>query len=290
MNYPYLSSMRKIDLHTHTTASDGIYTPRGLIDLARQNGLIALAITDHDTVDGLPEAMEYASSVGFRVFPGVEFSIEYDTGSFHLIGFNLDFKNQRLRNTVRELAEHRGARAYRIIDDLKKHGIDLPVEEVLAAAAGGAMGRPHVARVMVNHGYAPTIRDIFQKYLVKGKPGYVKKVRIEFEDAVSVIKESGGIPVIAHPVSLECADLGEFESLLKGFVAAGVEGLEAYASMHTPEMAAEYLALAKKYGLLVTGGSDFHGDKDETIGNYNKDCPVPFELLDALDAYIAKKG
>ena len=281
--------MKKIDLHTHTTASDGIYSPRRLIDLARNSGLVAMAITDHDTVDGLPEAMDYAASVGFRLFPGVEFSIEYDTGSFHLIGLNLDYTHERLRTTVKTLSEHRSTRAYRIIDDLKKHGIDIPIEEVLAEAGGGAMGRPHVARVMVNHGIAPTLRDIFQNYLVIGKPGYVKKVRIEFEEAVTLIRESGGIPVIAHPVSLECRDMNEFEGRLKGFIKTGVQGLEAYASMHSPEMAEQYCALAKKYGLLVTGGSDFHGDKDETIGHYQKECPVPAGLLDALEEYIAKK-
>jgi 3',5'-nucleoside bisphosphate phosphatase len=280
--------MKKIDLHTHTTASDGIYSPTRLIDIALRNGLTALAITDHDTVEGLPEAMAYAASTGLRIFPGVEFSIEYDTGSFHLIGLNLDYAHEGLRKRVKELAEHRGARAYRIIEDLKRHGIDIPIDEVLAEAGGGAMGRPHIARVMVSHGLAPTIRDIFQNYLVKGKPGYVKKVRIEFAEAVSLIKESGGIPVLAHPVSLECENMDEFEELLKGFIRTGIEGIEAYASMHTPEVAGQYLALARKYNLLVTGGSDFHGDKDETIGNYQKDCPIPFELLGKLEEYIKK--
>jgi 3',5'-nucleoside bisphosphate phosphatase len=281
--------MKKIDLHTHTTASDGIYSPRELIDIAVRNGLVAMAITDHDTVDGLPEALDYAASIGFRLYPGVEFSIEYDIGSFHLIGLNLDYHHERLRSTVSRLAEYRGTRAYRIIDDLKTHGIDIPLDEVMAESGGGAIGRPHIARVMVDHGYAPNIREIFKNYLVKGKPGYVKKVRIEFNEAVALIKESGGIPVIAHPVSLECKDMAEFEGLLKGFVEAGVEGMEVYAGMHTPEMAEQYRILAVKYDLLMTGGSDFHGDKDETIGNFHKDSPIPFELYARLEEYIGKR-
>jgi predicted metal-dependent phosphoesterase TrpH len=281
-----MSSVKKIDLHTHTTASDGIYSPRELIDVARRNGLIAMAITDHDTVDGLPEAVEYARSVGFRLYPGVEFSIDYDAGSFHLLGLNIDYTHERLRSTVRSLAEHRGTRAYRIIDDLKKHGIDIPIDEVITEADGGAIGRPHIARVMINRGYASTIREIFQKYLAKGKPGYVKKVRIAFEEAVSLIRECGGIPVIAHPVSLECASMSEFEWLLTKFIKAGVEGMEVYAAMHTPAMAEGYLELALKYKLLVTGGSDYHGDKDEIIGNYQKDYPIPIELYDKLEEYI----
>lgn len=282
--------MKKIDLHTHTTASDGIFPPRELIDLAMRSGVIAMAMTDHDTVEGLPDAMEYAASLGFKLYPGVEFSIDYDAGSFHLLGLNIDYGNPRLAGTLRELADHRETRAYRIIDDLKKHGIDIPVDEVVREAGGGSMGRPHVARVMVNHGYAQNIREIFQKYLVKGKPGYVKKVRICFEDAIGLVRECGGIAVVAHPISLECKDMDEFERLLKGFISAGVEGLEAFASMHTVEQAALYEEIARKNGLLVTGGSDFHGDKDETIGYYRKDRPIPVELQDSLESLIMKKA
>jgi len=281
--------MKKIDFHTHTTASDGIYSPRQLIDLAVRNDIVAMAITDHDNVDGLPEAMEYAASLGFRLYPGVEFSIEYDTGSFHLIGLNLDYRHEGLRSTVKRLAEFRSTRVYRIIEDLKQHGIDVPLNEVMEAAGGGAIGRPHVARVMVKHGLGPNIKDIFKNYLVQGKPGYVKKVRIEFNDAVSLIKQSGGIPIIAHPVSLECRDMDEFEGLLKEFINAGIEGIEAYAAMHTPEMAEQYRAMAVKYNLLITGGSDFHGDKDETIGNYQKESPIPFELYEQLESYIGRR-
>ncbi len=281
--------MKKIDFHTHTTASDGIYSPRQLIDLAVRNGVVAMAITDHDTVEGLPDAMEYAASLGFRLYPGVEFSIEYDTGSFHLIGLNLDYRHEVLRSTVKRLAEFRNARVYRIIDDLEKHGVDIPLDEVMEAAGGGAIGRPHVARVMVSHGYGPNLKEIFKNYLVPGKPGYVKKVRIEFNDAVNLIKASGGIPIIAHPVSLECRDMDEFEDLLKGFIDAGVEGIEAYAAMHTPDMAEQYRVLAVKYNMVITGGSDFHGDKDETIGNYQKESPVPFGLYEQLESYIGRR-
>lgn len=281
--------IKKIDFHTHTTASDGIYSPRELIDLAVRNGLVAMAITDHDTVDGLSDAMEYARSIGFRLYPGVEFSIEYETGSFHLVGLDIDYRNEKLRDTVKRLAEYRSTRAHRIIDDLKSHGIDIPLDQVMAEADGGAIGRPHIARVMVDHGYASNIKEIFKNYLVKGKPGYVKKVRIEFIEAVSLIKECGGIPVIAHPVSLECRDMIEFEELLKGFVKAGVEGMEVYSAMHTIELVEQYRVLAEKYNLLMSGGSDFHGDKDEIIGNYDVHCPIPYEIYLQLEAYIARR-
>lgn len=280
--------MKKIDLHTHTTASDGIYSPRELIDLAMHDGIVAMAITDHDTVDGLAEAVEYANARGFRLFPGIEFSIDYDDGSFHLLGLNLDYGDDTLGRTLRFLTEEREKRANRIIDNLKRHGIDIPIEEVLALAGGGTIGRPHIARVMVNRGHAATIKELFQSYLVKGKPGYVKKTRIAFKEAVSLIHSCGGIAVIAHPVSLECRDMDHFETLLKGFIDTGVEGIEAYAGMHTPEMAEAYRAMGERYGLLITGGSDFHGDKDEVIGYYRKGELIPPPILERLEEYIAE--
>jgi len=281
--------VKKIDLHTHTRASDGIYSPHELIDLAKDNGLIALAVTDHDTVDGLPEAVGYAAGAGIRLYPGVEFSIDYDAGSFHLLGLNIDYTHAGLRNEVKRLADFREERAYKMVEDLKKHDIDIPIEEVLIMSAEGAIGRPHIARVMVNHGYASSVRDIFQNFLVKGKPGYVKKERIGFDTAIALIGESGGIPVIAHPVSLGCSDYVEFEVLLKQFINSGVMGIEAYAAMHSAEQAAHYRMLAEKYGLVVTGGSDFHGDKDEVIGNFMKESPIPIEIYYKLEDFITRQ-
>ncbi len=280
--------MKKIDLHTHTTASDGIYSPKQLVDLAVRNGLVALAVTDHDTIEGLPEAIQHAEGTGLKLFCGVEFSINYDLGSFHLIGLNIDYSHEGLGRELKRLAEHRGTRAYRIIEDLEKHGVKIPIEEVLALSDGGTVGRPHIARVMVNHGYASSIKEIFSSYLVKGKPGYVKKERIELDTAISLVYDAGGVPIIAHPNSLECRNLDEFEDRLRIFVKAGIGGIEAYAAMHTVEQAGQYARLARRYNLLVTGGSDFHGDKDETLGDYLKDVPIPFEIYSQVEKYIQR--
>lgn len=281
--------MKKIDLHTHTTASDGIYSPKELIDLAMRNDVAAMAITDHDTVDGLPDAEDYARSLGFRLYPGVEFSVDYEPGSFHLLGINIDCRHEGLRNEVRRLAHHRSTRAERIIDDLKKNGIEVPLDEVLAESDGGSIGRPHIARVLVNHGYASNIRDIFKEYLVPGKPGFVKKERVKLDVAISLIRESGGIPVIAHPVSLGIDDSGAFGDFLGEMIAGGIEGLEVFAAMHTPVQAGEYLKIAESLGMVVTGGSDFHGDKDEIIGNYSKEQMIPIELYEKLESYIQNR-
>jgi len=274
--------MEKIDLHCHTTASDGIKTPSELIDFAAANGVSVLAITDHDTINGLEEALNHANRKDFTLIPGIEFSIAYQGGSFHLVGLYIDHNYTPIITKTRHLQEVRDNRIYRIIDDLESHGIFIPVEEVQDESSGGAMGRPHVARVLVKHGYANTINEVFRKYLVKGKPGYVPKERIALDEAISLIKGAGGIPIIAHPVSLNYKSFDDFEALLKGFIDSGVEGLEVYSSMHRPAEVDEFLKLVKKYNLIASGGSDYHGDKDEKIGFYMPSKPIPYEVYEKM--------
>lgn len=274
--------MKKIDLHCHTTASDGIRTPSELIDFAIEQGIDVIAITDHDTVSGVAEALSHGKSRNFRVIPGIEFSIEYQGGTFHLLGLNIDHTYAPMLEKLKYLQDARDSRIYRIVEDLAMHDINIPVEEVLEESRGGTMGRPHVARVMVKHGMAPTINDIFKRYLVKGKPGYVKKERIRLDNAVRLIHEAGGRSIIAHPVSLNYRDFSEFEEILKRFVHDGVEGIEAYSSMHTQSDVNEFLRLAEKYGLAVSGGSDYHGDKGESIGYYLPGNPIPFEKISSF--------
>lgn len=274
--------MKKIDLHCHTTASDGIKTPSGIIDFAMSQDVEVLAITDHDTVSGIEEALAHAASLNFRLIPGIEFSVEYPGGSFHLLGLNVDHTYGPMLEKLAHLQEVRDARIYRIINDLALHDIDIPVEEVLEESQGGTMGRPHVARVLVKHGYAPTINDVFKRFLVKGKPGYIKKEKIILEDALKLIRESGGQSIIAHPVSINYRGYGEFEDALRGFVNAGLDGIEVYSSMHSKSDVNEFLRLADKYGLIVSGGSDYHGDKGEKIGYYMPDRLIPAEICSSF--------
>jgi len=274
-----------IDLHCHTTASDGIKTPSELIDYAIENNVRILAVTDHDTVSGLEEAVNYAADKEFVLIPGIEFSIEYQGGSFHLLGLNIDHTFKPLIEKTLHLQEVRDKRIYRIIEDLEKHGIEIPVEDVQLESSGGAIGRPHVARALVKHGYANNINEVFKKYLVKGKPGYVKKERIKLEEAVSLINGAGGISIIAHPVSLNYKSMDSFELILKGFIEAGVEGIEAYSSMHKNSEINDFIKLAAKYNLLISGGSDYHGDKDENIGHYQPAKPIPYETYERIRKY-----
>ncbi len=277
--------MKMIDLHCHTTASDGIRTPSELIDFAIKRNVEVLAVTDHDTVSGLEEAVKYAMCKEFELIPGIEFSIDYQGGSFHLVGLYIDYSYSPLIDKTLHLQSVRDKRIYRIIEDLEKHGIEIPVEDVLLESAGGAIGRPHVARVLVKYGYANNINEVFKKYLVKGKPGYVKKERIKLEEAVSLIKGAGGVSIIAHPVSLNYKNMIEFENILKRFIEVGVDGLEVYSSMHKASEINDFLELAVRYNLLVSGGSDYHGDKEEKIGYYLPSKPIPYEIYDRIKSH-----
>jgi len=281
--------MKKIDLHTHTTASDGILTPRELIDYARNNGVETIAITDHDTIDGLTDGIKYARTRDFDLIPGIEFSIDYPSGSLHLVGLYIDHKNVRLREVLHGLNILRDTRASRMVDDLNKFGINITIEEVEQEAKGGAVGRPHFARVLVRKGYANKTKEIFEKFLVSGKPGYVKKDKISLVDAVSVIKEAGGIPIIAHPISLNFKNFKEFESILPEFIEHGIAGIEVYAAMHSATEVDAFRTIALRNNLLMSGGSDFHGDKDEKIGYYGFEQTIPSNLADVLREYAKQK-
>ncbi|HOJ30118.1 MAG TPA: PHP domain-containing protein [Spirochaetota bacterium] len=270
--------MELIDLHCHTTASDGIYSPTGIIDYAIVHNVSVLAITDHDSIDGLEEALDYAKQKLFELIPGIEFSIDFPHGSFHLVGMGIDYTNGDLRYELEHLQMLRKERIYKIIKDLQLHGIEVTDEEVEKEALGNSPGRPHVARVLVKKGYAPTVSDVFTQFMVKGKPGFVKKEKINFHRALQLIKASGGTAIVAHPVSLGFSTWDECEQLIKDFVDAGVAGIEVYSAMHSDEDVTHLLHIAQKYSLLISGGSDFHGDKNEAMGYYGEGKPIPAGL------------
>jgi predicted metal-dependent phosphoesterase TrpH len=280
---------KKIDLHVHTKASDGIYTPKEIIDYAISNGITSLAITDHDTVGGLPEAMEYAKETGFDLIPGIEFGLEYNAGSFHLIGLFVNFYNSTLLNATERLKKSRMIRLIRMVELLKEEGYNIPLEEVEEEAMGAAVGKPHIARVMIKKGYAGDMNYIFKNFMIKGKPGYVKRDRISLNEAVSIIKNSGGIPIIAHPISLNAKSFKAFEIKLDEFLLSGVLGIEVYSSMHTMTEVPEFLRIAKKKNILISGGSDFHGDKGKEIGVYTDHNLIPCNILDDIREYMNNK-
>ncbi len=243
----------RIDLHTHTTASDGLLTPPALVQAARQAGVEVLAITDHDTVDGIPEALEEARAVGIRLIPGVELSVEEAEGELHLLGYFVDFEADWFRSFLAELRASRVDRIREMVRRLNDLGARLPLEAVQREARG-TVGRAHVARALVAAGYVRTPAEAFERYIGRGRPAWVPRNTLSSEEAIAAIRRAGGIPVLAHPGrSVSFARVAALK-------ASGLEGIEVYYPDHTPHETAQLLALARELSLLVTGGSDYHGD------------------------------
>ena len=274
--------MTKVDLHVHTTASDGILTPQELIDHAILNEIKIIAITDHDTVSGIDSALEYSESKPVKVIPGIELSIDWKPGRLHIVGLNIDHNNDGLNQELKELEQHRKQRAEKITQELQKCGISIEYQEVVKEAKGGTIGKPHIARILVKNGYAKSMDEAFVNFFGVGLPGHVKKAKIPMPKAIKLILNAGGVPILAHPASLCINQKEEFESFIEEFISLGGMGIEVYAYMHTDEQVQMYFDIANNKKMLITGGSDFHGDKNETIGYYGKERPIPYSLTENL--------
>ena len=255
--------MSGIDLHTHTTSSDGTCSPRGLIDLASIQGLEAVAITDHDTVAGCAEALARGRTKGIEVIPGVEFSVDHphlpDHGSFHLLGLFLDPEFPMLGRTLDVLRRKRKERALGITNRLDALNMPISAEEIERMSSTGAVGRPHIALQMVRMGYVSSLREAFDGFLSRGAPAHVPREKLEVTQAMHLIRSAGGLPVLAHPFSL-CLEAQALEMFLVTLRGLGLEAIEAYYPDHTPEQTEHCLSLARSLDLAVSGGSDFHGD------------------------------
>jgi hypothetical protein len=279
-----------VDLHIHSSASDGTLTPPEIIQLARSLNLGAIAITDHDTLDGSRQAIAAGIPAGLGFLTGVEISTERPRflpgkGSCHILGYRIDLENRALNQTLEELQSARKDRNPMILKRLQKIGVDLSMEEVKQAAGpNGQVGRPHFAQVMLNKGYVSTFNAAFDDYLATGKPAYVDKYRVECRRAIALICEAGGIPVLAHPALLDTPGGRLEDSTIHSLKEMGLMGIEAYYTGHTAAQQDHYLDLAQRFGLLVTGGSDFHGEfKPRTeLGRGTGDLRVPLKLYHAL--------
>lgn len=246
--------MKFIDMHTHTTASDGVYSPSRLVDYAIKKGLSGIAITDHDTVDGIEEALEHANKYkDFIVVPGVELSTQYRNEEIHILGYMIDYKMNCLLELLENLQDLRTNRAIKIINKLKGLGFEINYEGVLRFTKASVIGRPHIARFLIEKGYTDSIGEAFQNYLGKGCVAYVAKEKLTPSCAIDIIKKAGGISVIAHPGLLK-----EPIAIIEYLIDLGVDGIEVYHSEHSLKESMQYLEIAKNHNLLITGGSDFH--------------------------------
>jgi predicted metal-dependent phosphoesterase TrpH len=272
---------RFVDLHSHSTASDGAATPSALVAAARQVGLGAVAITDHDTIGGVREAMAAAVGTELRVVPGVELSAVDASGETHLLGLHLRDLDT-LDTRLVELREMRRLRAERIVQRLNSLGIAITMPEVLTQAAGGAIGRPHVARALVAKGVASDIRAAFDRYLGAGRPAFVAKDRLSLADAIAIVHRAGGIAVLAHPGASATRER------LKALAALGLDGVEVRHPSHDDAEIGRILAVTEGLGLLPSGGSDWHGQPDgaRALGSMQ----VPHEWLARQDARVPARG
>jgi predicted metal-dependent phosphoesterase TrpH len=282
--------MSRLDLHLHTTHSDGSFTPTEVIDFAQKAGVTALAITDHDITTGILEATVAGGKHGIDVIPGIEISSILGDSELHILGYFLDYQDTRLNERLARLRESRHRRNPKIIERLRAAGIEITYEEVRTLAGTDSVGRPHIARVLMDKGVVASAKEAFDLWLADGRPAYVPRELPTPSEAMQWIREAKGLPVLAHPTWVKTTE-GTLTDLVHRLKADGLDGIEVHYSTHTPRQTREYLALAKQLDLLVTGGSDFHGltKPDIDVGVGKGALHVPTSLLDKLRNTAAQR-
>jgi 3',5'-nucleoside bisphosphate phosphatase len=281
--------MSRLDLHLHTTHSDGSLSPTDVLRLAKKAGVTALAITDHDIVSGIPEAVTAGAELGIEIIPGVEISSSMGDSELHILGYCLRWQDPELNQRLAALRESRHHRNPQIIERLRSLGLDVTYEEVRALAGTDSVGRPHIARLLMDKEYVSSAKDAFDRYLAEGRPAYVPRQLPKPAEAIAWIRAAGGVAVLAHPTWAKVSGEG-LNTLLTTLKAEGLGGIEVHYSTHTTRQTTEYLDLAKRLSLLVTGGSDFHGitKPDIEVGTGRGDLKVPERLLDPLKMAAAQ--
>jgi hypothetical protein len=278
--------LRMYDLHVHTTASDGTCTPQEVLDRAVEIGLSGLAITDHDTVDGLELAQRYCIENKLQIdfIPGIELSTEDYGEEIHILGYFFDSKNVILQKRLKEIREARVNRAHKIINRLNNIGINISISDVRKYAGEDFIGRPHIARALIDQGYIMSVKEGFERYIGKGKPAYVPRYKFMPQEAIKLIKEADGISILAHP------GLIENSRVIRQIVNMGIDGLEVYYPEHTRAQMAEFTRICHENNFLLTGGSDYHG-LESTDSKGNLGCTgVSWNLMKKMYLYKRQEG
>lgn len=281
---------RSVDLHCHSTASDGTLSPRDVIKLGKEVGLTAMSLTDHDTIAGIQDAAAQAAESGIDFIPGIEISAKFpEPGTLHILGYGIDPANEQLAALTKELRGGRDDRNERIVRKLQALGIDITLDEVLALAQG-TVGRPHIAQVLVNKRVVSHVQEAFKKYLGQGGLAYEDKERFTPRQAIEMIHAAGGVAVCAHPVQLRIDNFARLERVLKDLVDQGLDGVEVIHSDHRPLDVKFLDAFATRYKLLKTGGSDFHGSmKSKVRLGLARQRLIPRAYFEALRDAVARR-
>jgi 3',5'-nucleoside bisphosphate phosphatase len=276
-----------IDLHMHSTFSDGSCTPGELVDMAADSGLKAIALTDHDTIDGVGRFLQAAAAHGIAAISGVELSAECSPGTMHILGYGVDIENAELCERLAWLRAKRANRNVLILEKINELGLELGWDEIAACAGSDVVGRPHFAQAMIARGYCSDKQEVFDKYLAKGRRAYVDRVRLAAEECIALIRSAGGVAVLAHPDSLKLSH-SKLRAKVADLSALGLGGIECYYSTFIPRDSERILSLASEFGLLATGGSDFHGTGSPKLrmGFGFGSLAVPDELYDSLLAAL----
>ena len=275
-----------IDLHIHSTFSDGVLTPAEIIDLAASQGVSAVAITDHDTAAGTDQAIKRGAERGVEVVVGIEISSWYGDISMHILGYRFRHNDKKFNSCLKLIQDGRETRNARIIENLNRLGIRADIRELLQYSEYGQTGRPHIARLLVDRGITKSVDLAFKHYLGRGAAAYAERFRFSAHDAIAMIRDAGGVAVLAHPASLD-PSLRSIPTLLKDLHKIGLMGVEVYYPSHSPKAVKALVKMAADYGLLVTGGSDFH---DPERSAYNTDewkrkTHVPYELVGTINNF-----
>ncbi len=275
-----------IDLHTHSLKSDGSMTPAEVVREAKRAGLAAIALSDHDTVDGIEEAVAEGKKIGVEVIPAIEFSVISETET-HILGYFIDINNPDLQRALKEVVDLRIQRNYVTCRKLNELGFDITIEEVRALAPNNFVGRAHFARVLMDKGYTRSVKEGFDKYMSAGQYAYCEQQRLTAKEAIELIKNSGGLSFLAHP-HLTKFDDDKIRMYLKELKGCGLDGVEGYYTDYTPEMQAKYQSMAKELGLMISGGTDFHAKMKPhiSIGTGLGNMKIPYSLLEEMKKRI----
>ena len=266
----------KYDLHLHTTESDGRLTPTELVKLAKSHGLKVIAVTDHDTIGGIDEALREANNEPkITVVPGVEINTDLSSGELHVLGYFLDYTNPGLKVSLGKIRESRVGRAEKMVEKLHGLGFQVEWQRILDLARGESICRPHIAQAMLEKGYVTSERQAFDKYIGRNGPAYVEREKIKPVDAVRIIVKAGGLPVLAHP-----ADIQELDTMLNELIAAGLVGMEVYYGQYDKQTVARLLQVASAYKLITTGGTDYH--------HFQDGVEIPLGSVDIPDDCVRK--